>query len=507
MQTLEKTEPKLADLKARLIEIDDIDSAAALLYWDQVTYMPPAGATARGRQLATLHQLAHQKFTDDTIGNLLEDLKPYEASLSYDSDEASLIRVARRNYDREICVPARFMAKLSQHRTEAYAAWAEARATHCFPLVEPYLEKTLELSRELANFYPGYEHIADPLIDRADEGMKASTIQELFSALRQELVPIVDAISNQPLADDSCVHQFFPEAEQLDFSLQTIARMGYDLERGRQDQTLHPFMTNFSVNDVRITTRVCENDLNETLFSSIHEMGHALYEQGVNPAFEGTSLGGGTSSGTHESQSRLWENLVARSRPFWFYLYPQLQTAFPEQLKEIPLDTFYRAINKVHRSLIRTDADEVTYNLHVMIRFDLELAMLEGKLAVRDLPEAWNERYRSDLGVVPTSDSNGVLQDVHWYSGTVGGMFQCYTLGNLMSAQFFETALKAIPAIPEQIARGDFQPLHNWLQSNIYCHGRKYTAEELLERVTGSPLSIEPLLRHIRSKYGELYAL
>jgi carboxypeptidase Taq len=266
-------------------------------------------------------------------------------------------------------------------------------------------------------------------------------------------------------------------------------------------------MTNFSIGDVRITTRVYEDDLGQALFSTIHEMGHALYEQGINRSFEGTPLAGGTSAGVHESQSRLWENIVGRSYGFWQFFYPQLQAAFPAQLKAVPLDTFYRAINKVGRSLIRTDADEVTYNLHVMIRFDLELQMLEGSLDVRDLPEAWNERYRSDLGIVPESDSNGVLQDVHWYSGQIGGMFQCYTLGNLMSAQFFEAALAAHPEISTKIARGDFDTLHNWLKGNIYQHGCKYTAAELIGGVTGAPLGIEPFIRYIRQKYGQLYKL
>lgn len=508
MQTLEKTEPKLQELKTRLTEINDIESAASLLYWDQATYMPAGGAAARGRQMATLRQIGHTKFTDPAIGQLLEDLRPYEESLPYDSDEASLIRITRHDYERAVRIPASFTAKFSHHSTECYEAWAKARPANNFAALQPYLEKTLDLSRELANFFPGYEHIADPLIDEADYGMKASTVRSLFAQLRQQLVPIVEAIASQPIELDAAVlHQTFPEAEQIAFSLKVIKQLGYDFQRGRQDKTLHPFMTKFSTGDVRITTRVRENDLNEGLFSTIHEMGHALYEQGINREFEATPLAGGTSSGVHESQSRLWENFVGRSRNFWQFFYPQLQQVFPSQLGNVSLETFYRAINKVERSLIRTDADEVTYNLHVMIRFDLELQMLEGSLAVRDLPEAWNERYRSDLGVVPPSDSDGVLQDVHWYGGMIGGMFQGYTLGNLMSAQFFEAALKANPEIPTQIEKGNSNPLHDWLKENIYQHGRKYTATELVERVTGGSLSIDPFIRYIKGKYGELYAL
>lgn len=507
MQTLEKTHPKLQELKTRLSEINDIESAASLLYWDQATYMPPGGAAARGRQLATLRHIAHTKFTDPAIGQLLEDLSSYETSLPPDSDEASLIRVTRRDYERAVKIPADFTARFSQHSTETYEVWAKARSANDFAAVQPYLEKTLELSRELANFFPGYEHIADPLIAEADYGMKATSVRELFAELRQQLVPIVEAISAQPVTDASCLHQHFPEAEQIAFSLKVIEKLGYDFQRGRQDKTLHPFMTKFSTGDVRITTRIRENDLNEGLFSTIHETGHALYEQGVNRDFEATPLAGGTSSGVHESQSRLWENMVGRSRSFWQFFYPQLQAQFPQQLGDVALETFYRAINKVERSLIRTDADEVTYNLHVMIRFDLELQLLEGTLAVRDLPQAWNERYRSDLGIIPPNDAHGVLQDVHWYGGMIGGMFQGYTLGNLMSAQFFQAALQAHPHISTEIEQGNFDTLHNWLKTNIYQHGRKYTAAEIVELATGKALSIEPFIAYIRRKFGELYSL
>lgn len=503
----EKTEPKLLDLKTRLGEINDIEAAASLLYWDQATYMPPGGAAARGRQLATLQQISHTKFTDPAIGQLLDDLHPLEKSLPYSSDEASLIRITRRKYEAAVRVPANFMAKLSMHRTQSYEAWAVARPANDFALVQPYLEKTLDMSRELANFFPNYDHIADPLIDFADYGMKTSFLRSLFADLRQRLVPMVEAITSQPPTDDSCLHQFYPEAQQLDFTLKVLDQLGYDFKRGRQDKTHHPFMINFSVGDVRITTRVYENDLGQALFSTIHEMGHALYEQGLNRDYEGTPLAGGTSSGVHESQSRLWENLVGRSFGFWKYFYPQLVDVFPNQLSDVSVETFYRAINKVSKSLIRTDADEVTYNLHVMIRFDLELQMLEGSLEVKDLPEAWNERYRSDLGIVPETDRDGVLQDVHWYTGQIGGMFQGYTLGNLMSAQFFEAALEAHSEILTEIEQGHCNTLHNWLKDKIYQHGCKYTATELIRGVTGADLSIEPYIRYIRRKYRQLYNL
>jgi carboxypeptidase Taq len=497
----------LQELKTRLLEVNDLNSANALLSWDQSTYMPSGGAAARGRQMATLGRLAHEKFTDPAVGKLLADLRPYEESLPYDSDDASLIRVTRREYERSTRIPSEFVAQLNEHQAESYQVWTEARPANDFKRVQPYLEKTLDLSRQLANYFPGYEHIADPLIDFADEGMKVSTVRPLFAELRAQLVPIVQAITAQPPADDACLKQLYPEDQQLAFGQEVIKVYGYDFNRGRQDKTHHPFMTKFSLGDVRITTRVKERDLGDALFSTLHEAGHAMYEQGIRMELEGTPLAGGTSSGVHESQSRTWENLVGRSRDFWMFFYPKLQAAFPEQLKSVSFETFYRAINKVERSLIRTDADEVTYNLHVMIRFDLETALLEGTLTVRDLAEAWHARYQSDLGVRAPDDRDGVLQDVHWYGGIVGGSFQGYTLGNIMSAQFFAAALQAHPQIPDEMRAGKFDTLRGWLTQNVYQHGSKFTASEVIERATGKPLSIEPYINYLRTKYGELYSL
>ncbi len=507
MQTLSKTEQKFTELKTRLVEVNDLSAAASLLQWDQSTYMPVGGGPARARQMATLQQLAHEKFIAPQIGQLLADLGDYEASLPVDDDAASLLRVTRHDYQEACQIPAQFMARLSNHVATTYEVWTRARPANDFTLVQPYLEKTLAFSQEMAQFFPGYEHIADPLIGFADYGMKTSTTRALFAELRNQLVPLVQQVTSQPLTDRSCLQQYFPEADQLAFGLAVIREFGYDFTRGRQDKTHHPFMTKFSLGDVRITTRVREHDLTEAVFSTLHEAGHALYEQGINPSYEGTPLASGTSAGVHESQSRLWENLVGRSREFWQFFYPRLQQCFPGQLGAVELETFYRAINRVERSLIRTDADELTYNLHVMIRFELELALLEGKLAVKDLPEAWNEAYRANLGLVPTTLSEGVLQDVHWYGGTIGGAFQGYTLGNLMSAQFYEAAQFAYPEIPAEMSQGRFDRLHGWLRQHIYQHGRKYNAAEVVEQATGQPLTIQPYLRYIRRKYGELYDL
>jgi carboxypeptidase Taq len=500
-------EEKLRELRTRLQEVQDLQAAAAVLGWDQATYMPAGGAGARARQMATLGKLAHTQFTDPAIGRLLDDLGPWEESLPYDSDKASLIRVTRREYERANRVPASFVARLTDHQANSYSAWTVARPENDFAAVEPCLEKTLDLSREYSSFFPGYEHIADPLIDIGDHGLTASSVRDLFGRLRERLVPLVQAITVQPPAADAPLHRAYPRSGQEMFFRQVLTALGYDSEHGRYDASPHPFTTSFSITDVRITVRYDENDLGDALFSALHEAGHALYEQGISLAYEGTPLAGGTSSGVHESQSRLWENVVGRSRGFWRFYYPRLQSVFPEQLGQTSLDAFYRAINKVEPSLIRTDADEVTYNLHVMLRFALELELLEGSLAVPDLPDAWRERYRADLGVVPPDDRDGVLQDVHWYFGTIGGMFQGYTLGNILSAQFYEAALKALPEIPEEIARGSFDILHDWLRGEIYQHGSKYTAAELVERVTGGPLSVGPYMAYLRDKYGDLYTL
>ncbi|MBN1147191.1 MAG: carboxypeptidase M32 [Anaerolineales bacterium] len=498
---------KLQELKTRLAEAQDLDRANAVLNWDQSTYMPPGGAEARARQSATLGRLAQEKFTDPAIGKLLDELTPYAESLPYDSDDASLVRVTRREYERMTKVPPAFMGELFQHSAETYQAWTQARPKNDFAAMRPHLEKTLDLSRRLANFFPGYEHIADPLIDFADYGMRASTLRPLFAELRQQQAPLALAILEQPPVDDSCLRGRFSQAKQLAFGRQVVERLGYDFQRGRLDLTHHPFETSFSIGDVRITTRVKQNLLSECLFGCIHESGHGMYEQGIHTALEATPLAWGTSAGVHESQSRLWENVVGRSRDCWEFFYPRLQSVFPKQFSDTPLESFYRAINKVERSLIRVDADEVTYNLHVMIRFDLELALLEGSLAIKDLPEAWNARYQSDLGISAPDDRDGVLQDVHWYAGIIGGAFQGYTLGNILSALFYETALKAHPGIPEQIRQGEYKTLHTWLKDNIYQHGSKYHAPELIERVSGGPIRIEPYIRYLKAKYGEIYAI
>ena len=498
---------QLDELKHRLREISDLSAAGSVLSWDQATYMPRGGAAARARQGALLGRLAHEKATDPALGELLDELEPYACSLPRDSDAASLIRIARRDFERAIKVPARFVARWREHASASYDAWTRARPAGDFATMRPLLERSLDFSRQYAGFFAPYAHIADPLIDDFDAGMTTAKVLALLSELRAALVPIVRAITDRPAVNASRLSGPFPEAAQMAFSLAVAERVGYDFERGRLDKTHHPFCTKFAAGDVRITTRVREDDVGEALFSTLHEAGHAMYEQGVDAAFEGTPLNSGASAGVHESQSRLWENVVARSRGFWEHFYPRLRATFPGQFAGVPLDAFYRTINKVERSLIRTDADEVTYNLHIMLRFDFELALLEGRLEVKDLPEAWRARFETDFGTAPCDDRDGCLQDAHWYAGAVGGGFQGYAIGNVLAAQFYAAALRAHPQIPSEMARGRFGTLSAWLGEHLYRHGRKFTADELVERATGSPMSIAPYIAYLRDKYGELYRL
>jgi carboxypeptidase Taq len=497
----------LAALKTRFREISDLDAASSVLHWDQATYMPPGGADARGRQAAMLSQLAHERVVAPAVGRLLEALTPYGESLPPGSDEAGIIRTARRKYEKAIRVPANYVVRASEHSSASYQAWTQARPENDFKRMVPYLEKMLELSREYSEFFAPYAHIADPHIDYADEGMTTAAVRKLFRELKGGLVPLLNAICAQPEADDSCLRVDFPKSEQLEFARFAAARLGYDFTRGRLDLTHHPFCTRFSLGDVRITTRVNENDLGDAFFSTVHESGHAMYEQSVDAGLAATPAGRGASAGVHESQSRLWENIVARSRSFWEFFYPSLQQCFPDQLSGVALDTFHRAINKVARSLIRTDADEVSYNLHIMLRFDLELRLLEGKLAVKDLPEAWRAAMQADLGVAPPDDRDGCMQDVHWYSGGIGGAFQSYTIGNILAAQFFAAALNVHPEIPDEITRGEFATLHGWLRENLYRHGAKFAPNDIVKRSTGSPLNMKPYLGYLREKYGALYRL
>jgi carboxypeptidase Taq len=501
------TDADFAELKHRLKTIEDLRDAEKVLVWDQATHMPPGGAQARGRLLALLSSLAHERLTDPAIGRLLDAVTPWAEAQGAESDEAALVRAARRDHERAARVPSAFVHKVAEHTAATYNAWQRARPANDFAAVRPLLETTVALSREYAAFHPAGGHPCDPLIDLAEEGMTVAGVRALFGELRPHLVALLEAIRERPEPDDRCLGGDFPEAAQRAFAEEVVRAFGYDFRRGRSDKTAHPFMIKLGRGDIRITTRYRPDSLPDGLFSTLHEAGHAMYEQGIDERLDGTPLYHGTTWGVHESQSRLWENIVGRSLPFWRRWYEPLKAAFPRPLDGVDVGTFHRAINKVEPSLIRTDADEVTYNLHVMLRFDLELAMLEGTLKVADLPEAWRARMRSDLGVAPPDDRDGALQDMHWYTSFVGGQFQSYTLGNILSAQFFAAARRDLGDVDAQLAAGEFAPLRGWLTDRIYRHGRKFTSEEIVRRATGEPLSIAPYLSYLGAKYGALYGL
>ncbi len=495
-------------LKTHLAEIVHLQHAAALLSWDQQVNMPPAAAAARAEQLATLSRLRHIQFTSEKTARLLEAAEADVASLDYDHDDAALVRVVRHDYDLATRVPTPLVEELARTTTLAHEVWAKAREEADFSQFEDTLARIIELKRQQAEALGYEERPYDALLNQYEPHMKTADVQRLFEELRAELVPFVAQIFDRLEAvDDAPLRQRFEVEKQEAFGVQVLKRIGYDFQRGRQDRSVHPFTTEFSIYDVRITTRFEEDWLPSALFGSIHEAGHAMYEQGCNPSYEGTFLMGGTSLGIHESQSRLWENVVGRSRAFWRVFYPELQALFPAQLGDVPMEAFYRAINAVSRSLIRVEADEVTYNLHIMLRFELESALLEGTLDVHDVRDAWNDKMRAYLGVTPPDDGkHGVLQDVHWSSGLVG-YFPTYSLGNFLSVQFWEKAVQDVPSIPQDIQRGEFGSLLGWLRENIHQHGRKYFPAELTKRVTGSPIQVAPFMRYLKAKYTDLYGL
>jgi carboxypeptidase Taq len=499
-------EEKLQQLKTMLGEVADLNHVASLLGWDQQTYMPPGAAEERGQQLATIATISHQKFVSDEIGALLADLKKSAESLDKDSDEYRLIKVAAHDYDKETLVPSDFIAEFAQVTTVAHQKWTEARAKSDFSIFRPHLEKIIELNHRYVSFFPPAEHPYDVLLDNFEPGMKTSEVKAIFEALRPQQVELIQAIAGRPQVDDAFMHLDFDEQKQWDFGVEVATAFGYDWNRGRQDKSAHPFTTSFGIDDVRITTRFEKGLGASALFSTLHEAGHALYEQGVSHHWSRSPLEGGASLAIHESQSRMWENLVGRSLPFWEHFYPRLQSLFPAQFGNVSLETFYKGINKVERSLIRVEADEATYNLHVMLRLELEIAMIESKIAIKDLPEAWNERMKDYLGIIPPNDAQGVLQDIHW-SGGMLGYFSTYALGNLVSAQLWEKFKSTTPDIDDQVRRGDFSNLLSWLRAEIHQYGRKYEPQELVQRVTGSPIDPAPYVRYLKSKYSEIYGL
>lgn len=510
MKTLATLEP----LTTRLVEIRRIQSAASVLSWDQETYMPAGGGIARAEQIATLEGLAHQKLVSDEVERLLAkwvDPATSEAAESpadsWDEPSRALLRETWRDFSRAKKLPSDFVIRLSRECSLAQQAWVAAREESRFSKFLPSLKTVLSLKRDEAHYLGYAKSPYDALLDTYEPGATVAQLAPLLTRLRERLVPLLKRVQSSTVTiDDSCLHRSFDESKQVEFGRLVLTAMGYDFERGRLDLSAHPFTTSFHPTDVRVTTRVFEKDLPSCLFSCIHEGGHGLYDQGLDPRYYGTPLGESLSLGFHESQSRLWENCVGRSLPFWRCFYPMLQHTFPEQLTHVPLEKFYAAINRAAPSLIRVEADELTYNLHIMLRVEIEQALIEGRAQAEDLPGLWNEKMQSYLGIMPERDADGVLQDVHWSMGAFG-YFPTYTLGNLYSVQFFEQAKQELPTLNEDIEAGNLMPLRRWLEQKIHRWGRMFTPDHLARRVTGSEVDPEPFMRYLEEKYGALYRL
>ena len=466
--------------------------------------MPKGAAEARAHQIATLRQLAHEQFTSDEMGELLREVQVALNGTDRLDDDASLVRVTIKDYEKAQKLPADLVAEMARTVSQAKQAWKEARETNTFATFAPLLDRLIKLNIEKAEAY-GYDDTPyDALLDEYEPGMKTSDVDSIFSSLREDLVPLVHKIKESEQPDNGFLFEHFDHQKQWDFGIDVIKDFGYNFDRGRQDVSAHPFTTSFSITDVRLTTRIQEDYFPTGLFGTLHEAGHGLYEQGVALELDRTPLAEGTSLGMHESQSRLWENLVGRSYGFWTHYYPKLQTLFPERLSDKSLDTFYKAVNKVSPSLIRVEADEVTYNLHIMLRFQLENALIAGDMDVNDLPEVWNETMQEYLGVRPDTDSNGVLQDIHWSLG-VFGYFPTYALGNLMSTQLFNQIRKDVTDVEQQITTGHFEELLSWLRTHVHHYGRKLTATEILQRATGESLSSDSWVAYVEEKYSAIY--
>lgn len=499
------TSTKTASVWPKLTEhwqnLADTKSVLALLAWEQSTTLPQQAAAGRARQYSLVQGWKHEQASNAEYGRWLEDAHQQD---DLSETQQRTLAIASKEYDEAARLPHSFVTEKAQHFNECYEVWRHARPTGDFAKVVPYIEKTLDLSRQMAAYFPEYSDPMDYFIQESDEGMNSTQVDQVFAELKTALVPLVQEVleAEQPRCD--FLFREYDAQTQLAFGEQVARDYGYDFTRGRQDLTPHPFCIRLGSADVRITTRVKTDDLTEALYSSLHEVGHALYEQGVADVYLDTPLGDGCSAGVHESQSRLWENLVGRSRAFWSAYFGDFRDTFPAQLADVSAEEMYRATNRVSRSLIRTDADELTYNLHVIIRYELERQLLAGTLAVSDLAEAWHAAYQQNLGVRAPNDIDGVLQDVHWFNGTIGGAFQGYTLGNIMSAQFYAAAQQALPELDVQISRKEFGPLHGWLRENIYQHGKRYTPNELIERATGQTLSVKPYVSYLEQKYRNL---
>ncbi len=488
-------------------ELAVLSSINAVLGWDQEVNMPPKGAPWRAEQSAYISGTTHRKFTDPRVGELLSTAESGDFGADPLSDAAVNLREWRHQYDRQTKVPTELVEELTRTTVIAQSHWAEARQKAEFGLFAPHLAKIIQLVRRQAD-YVGYEETPyDALLDAYEPGEKTANVQRIFSALRDELVPLIKAISESSKRPNvKILHREYPADRQRILGEAASAAVGLDYAASRLDISTHPFSTNFGPGDQRITTRYNTRFFNESFFGTLHETGHALYEQNLPEAAFGTPRGDSVSLGIHESQSRTWENFVGRSRAFWQYYFPRTQQMFPAVLSDVNMEDFYFAVNEVKPSFIRVEADEVTYNLHIMLRFEIEQAIISGDLLVDDIPGAWNDLFEEYIGISVPDDSQGCLQDIHWAFGGFG-YFSTYALGNLYGAQLFAQARAEMSDLDEQIARGEFRPLFDWSRTNIYSQGMRYRAPDLVQHVTGKPLSHKPLVAYLQTKFGELYDL
>ena len=484
------------EYKSMLQKIADIKYASAVLQWDQETYLPKNGNDARGRQIATLNELAHEHFTKESFGDLLKELVQAD---NLSEKEKRNVELSLEDFNRNKKIPAAFVHKLSSAINVGYHAWIKARKENDFTVFEKPLQAIIDLKREEANLL-GYEnHPYDALMNDYDKGLTTTIVDKLFAELAPQLSIILEKIKQQPGVDDSFLYQHFDKTTQWNVGMEILKRMHFNFDAGRQDISEHPFTTNFSSQDVRVTTRIDEHNFSNMLWSCIHEGGHALYEQGLPVEEYGMPLGEYCSLSIHESQSRLWENCIGRGLPFWEYNYALLQENFAEQLKGISVKQFYKAINKVQPSLIRTEADEVTYHFHVMIRYEIEKLLIEGVLTAKDIPAKWNEMYKKYLGVDVPDDVQGCLQDVHWSHGSFG-YFSTYSVGSLYAAQFYEEMKNKMPHLENEIYNGNSLSISNWLQKNIYEKGRFDTSENLCFKITDKYLNVNSFISYIEKK-------
>lgn len=499
-----------------IAELNDLLNAISILKWDARTQMPPGGAHTRGSQLATLSKLAQEHFISDKTLRLLEAAEAEVAGDDASSYRRRAVEQTRQYYTIIQRIPLDLVAEKAALEPVSEGVWAEAKKNNDFASFMPYLQQQLDLAKRQADAI-GYEHHPfDALVFEYEPSVNAASLRVLFEDLKAGLLPLLQQIvAKGDTFQHSLWEHVYPIDQQKAFGLEIAQRFGYDLNRGRLDIAPHPFEISFTRQDVRITTRYDQHYFPMAFYGTLHETGHALYEQGVDPSLTRTALTidflgkypvGGTSYGTHESQSRLWENQIGRSRTFWHAHFAQMQAAFPEQLSGADPELMYRAVNRVRPSLIRVEADEVTYNLHIMLRVEIELGLLEGSLQVKDLPEIWNAKMQEYLGVTPTDDAHGVLQDIHWSGGGFGS-FPGYTVGNVMSAQFLEAARRDVAGLDDALAQGEYAPLLGWLQHNIYRHGRAFSGGELLQRTTGRDLHTGPYLEYVRTKFSDLYDL